>query len=431
MNPVNVRRLSAILGTVVLAWTATGQAQDFDHEITRSGVFDDDLFVSGNDVKVEAEVRGDVVAMAEHLNMVSTVSGDVIAMAGDIGMDNQVAGELFAMGGQIKARGTAAQGMFLFGGNIECASEAKGPVLIAGGRVKLGGKTSGPVKLLGGKIAQGATVEGDFLAAGGKVDLNDSSAILGKAWITGGDVDVDGVVVGELRILAKKVKISGRVEGDVYIEGGEIEIDDSAVITGKLDYRSDKPADIEQGATIGGDIVFERSEMPKKVIGVAFAAGGLIALATVGGLLLLGALLLLAGPGFLMGTSRAVVLRPGRSLAAGLAVVFLTPVCAVFLVTLVVGIPLAMFLIALYVLAVLVGLITAAMALGERILKLVRRTEAETFWRCFGDLALGLVVLGVLALIPFAGAFILLIALALGMGAMMLNLRRTCARTAG
>lgn len=426
MNSVGVRRFSVVLGTLVLAWAAGAHGQEYENDVDKTGVIDRDLFVTGDDVSVRAEVRGDVVAMAEDLSIVSTVSGDVIAMAGHIRLDSAVSGEVFAVAGGIAAEGDAAQGVTLFGGSVTWTGQARGPVLIAGGRILTGGKTVGPVKLLGGKIYQGAIVEGDLLAAAGKVKFLETSAILGKAWVTGGLVAIDGVVVGELRVAAHDVRISGRIEGDVYIDGVNIEIEDSAVITGKLNYRSEHQAEIDPSATIAGDVNFVRSEMPQKITGFAFAAAGLTALATVGGLLLLGAILLLLSPRLITASARSVRAATWPSLGVGVAALIGTPVLAAMLVSIVIGIPLAIFLIALYVLAMLSGILTAATALGRAIL---RREAGESFWRVFGHLALGLLILAVVAMIPILGALLVLVGLTLGMGAILVNLRRNCART--
>ncbi len=306
MSPMYVRRFSAVLGTLVLTWAMAAHGQEYDREITKTGVFGDDLFVSGQDVSVKADVRGAVVAMGDDLKIQSKVSGDVIAMGGDVDLDSEVAGEVFAMGGHVEARGSVLRGMSLFGGNIVSAGDVRGPILIAGGHIRTAGTARGPVKLLGGVIRHQANVEGDFLAAGGKVDLAKSSAILGKAWVTGGKVDVDGVIVGNLRVAAHEVEISGRIEGDVYIDAADVEIDRAAVTTGNLKYRSHNQAEIDPEATVGGDVTFVRSEMPRKVAGLAFAAAGLFALATVGGLLVLGAVLLWLCPRLFAAATRAV-----------------------------------------------------------------------------------------------------------------------------
>ena len=56
------------------------------------------------------------------------------------------------------------------------------------------------------------------------------------------------------------------------------EIEDGAVISGSLHYRSDREAEIASGATIGGDVEFTRSETPRRMVGIAFAIAGMTVL---------------------------------------------------------------------------------------------------------------------------------------------------------
>ena len=426
MNEINAKRVSFLVGALLFLCSPMAGAQEYDREIVKTGVVDEDLFISGDDVKVEAEVHGDVVAMGEDVDIQSTVSGDIVAMAGGLRLKSTVAGEVFAMGGHLTDESNAALGASLFGGSVTWEGTVNGPLLITGGSIRSNGSVIGPVKIMGGKIRHAGSVHGDLMVAGGKVEFGRTSVVVGKAWVTSGKAEFKGLVDGELRIAAHSVKISGRIDGDVHIDGVDIEIGDDAVINGNLYYHSDREAEIDDGAKIAGDVEFVRSERPRQMVGFAFAFAGMAALATVGGLILLGAVLLLACPTLFDRVSRNIGERFWASMGIGAAVVFAGPAVIALLVSLVIGIPLAIFIGALYVMALLMGLLASGTVIGTRILRAFGRKNGTSYWARLGVLALGVFLLAVVALIPFVGALIVLAALVVGAGAMLRGVRRSC-----
>ena len=426
MNEINAKRVSFLVGAVLFLCSPIAGAQEYVREIVKTGIVNDDLFISGEDVGVRADVKGDVVAMGEELTIAATVGGDIIAMAGHMNLDSIVAGGVFAMGGRLFGDGEIARDASMFAGSMSWSGRTKGPLLLAGGSVRMLGEAAGPVKILAGKVRQEGAIQGDLLVAGGKVVFTEASTVDGKVWVTGGKTEIDGAIRGELRIAAHSVEISGRIDGDVYIDGVEIEIDDGAVISGSLHYRSDREAEIASGATIAGDVEFTRSEAPRRMVGFAFAFAGMVALATVGGLILLGAVLLLACPTLFDRVSRNIGERFWASLGIGAAVVFAGPAVIALLVSLVIGIPLAIFIGALYVMALLMGILASGTVVGTRVLRAFGRRNGTSYWARLGVLALGTFLLAVVALIPFIGALVVLAAVVVGAGAMLHGVRRSC-----
>ncbi len=133
MIEVNIQRVSAVFGVLLLAWSPLAAAQEYDREITKTGVVDEDLFISGDEVDVQAEVHGDIVAMGEDVSITSVVFGDIVAMAGGLRLDSKVDGEVFAMGGHLLDESDAARGASLFGGSVTWSGKVNGPLLITGG----------------------------------------------------------------------------------------------------------------------------------------------------------------------------------------------------------------------------------------------------------------------------------------------------------
>ena len=422
MSMARNMRVPAIVGVLgVLMSFGAVAAEDNDEKVVRTGFFTEDLFVHGEDVSVRAEVDGDIVAMGSDVDVRSGTTGDVIVMGGDVSIDGQVGGEILAAGGHVEVDGKVNGGAVAMGGRVDIDGKITGPVLAVGGRVTTNGTIDRDLKIMGGKVLHEAVVNGDLLAAGGSVVLSETSVVMGKAWLTGGSASARGMVAGNLRIGARKVLISGEVTGDVFVDGVEITVLPSAVIRGNFNYNSPNEAEIHADANIGGDVAFHRTEAPRHWAGLAFAAVGSMALMGVGGVILLGTILLLVCPNASIAAARNVGGRPWAALGVGFAILIAVPVAALILTVSVIGIPLAMFLLGLYALIKMSGLLVFSTAVGMWIMRLFGKKCGDTFWPKFGVLVMGVLALFIVALIPVVGLIALFFAWVIGTGALGLK----------
>jgi hypothetical protein len=106
------------------------------------------------------------------------------------------------------------------------------------------------------------------------------------------------------------------------------------------------------------------------------------------------------------------------------------PFVAVVLLITIIGIPLALLLMSLYLLVLFLGWVTTALFIAQRGLEALRPGKPVTRgWQLFA-LLLGLLVLWLLKQIPYAGGLIGFLALLAGIGALtwrVFNGRRTAA----
>jgi hypothetical protein len=129
------------------------------------------------------------------------------------------------------------------------------------------------------------------------------------------------------------------------------------------------------------------------------------------------------------GAGRTIVTDPGRSLLLGVLLLLAAPVAVAILMATLVGIPLALGVLALYGLWLLFGLITGIVFLGDLGVRLTRRRPSRG-WRVVFFL-IALTVLGLLQALPVVGGLVLTAALLLGLGAWSLHLSRRYRGVAG
>ena len=110
--------------------------------------------------------------------------------------------------------------------------------------------------------------------------------------------------------------------------------------------------------------------------------------------------------------------KPMQSLGLGLAILVCVPFVASALLVTIIGIPLALLLMSLYLLVLFLGWVTAAQFLAQRGLQALRPGRTTTRgWQLLA-LMLGLVALWVVRQVPLVGGLIGFIALLAGVGAL-------------
>ena len=334
---------------------------------------------------------------------------------------------------------------------------------------------------LGGKVRSGRevtipateTVQGDLIASGGTVRVD--GRVDGDLVASGGQVIVAGTVTGDLLAAAGSTTISGAVDGDARVATGQATVQRQGRVGEDLLLGAGQ-ATIDPGAQIGGDLIFGggRMTMDGAVAGsVLGSTGNYTRGGSVGGsekvnvgqpqeereptladrtldilrryvsVVAVGVLLLWLLPGMFRGAADTARGRPLVSLGVGILgfigvvvavvlVVLLTVLVAVVLgllglgsltgVTVFGGLLVAAVVVFLFVLAVVFAApATVGLALG----RLLVRGDGRRFLGWLGALALGVLVVVLVAAIPVAGGWLEGLVVLVGLGALVLTARPT------
>ncbi len=403
------RRLTGLL----LAVTSLAVAASLAGEVQLSGgqavtvaadqVVADDLYATGETVRIEGTVRGDLVAVAREIVIDGIVEGDVLAagqsvsIRGTVGDDARVAGQVLHLG-------------------------------------------------------EGARLGDDLIGAGFSLEAADGSGVGGTVRFFGYQARLAGEVAESVGGGMGALELAGMVRGDVDVEVGPrgegappafwpspvsipsvppgLTVTDGARIGGALRYSSSTEGRIAEGATVEGGVEFEetaesREAEPGALERIAERARRFVAL------LLVGALLLWLAPRWTERLAETVRARPLASLGWG--VVFLAA-AAVGVVALALVIIVLAWVLGLATLGGLVAMVIAVGLLGE--LTLVIGVVLLSVYlppivvglaggraviaRRFAALALGVLVLLLMTSIPYLGTLITILVLLLGLGSLWL-----------
>jgi len=303
-----------------------------------------------------------------------------------------------------------------FGDNVVVGpGQTVDSVQAVGGTVIIHGTVDGDVSVAAGTLLIDGVVHGNVQAGSGAVTIDgrvDGNVVVGAGTL---DVGRNAVIGGTLNGGAGSATIAGTVDGDATLGTGTLVLQPTATFGGNLRYNG---ALTDNGATVQGDLVRDTS-LGAVNLGPIVGVGRF--LFTVYGFLVnlvLGAILLLAFPAGSRRLADDIESRPVRAGLYGLAVVIGVPILLLVLVVTIIGIPLAIVGAILFGLTVWVASVYGRYAVGEW---LVGYTDVDNRWLA---LLVGLVVVGLVALVPILGGVVEFLVLLLGLGALAVVGRR-------
>jgi len=361
----------------------------YGSEVVISQPTHEDLYISGGTVRIEAPVQGDVVVCGGNVIISDTVRGSILLAGGDVTINGYTVGHIRCAGGRVHINGS-------IGGD-----------LVAGaGEITTSNKT---------------VINGGILLGGGTVVIN--GTVLDKVIASAGDLTLNATVEHELKSKSGKITVNGTIKGPATLAANTITIGANAAFNDSVHYWTpDNKVDFRQ-SVLAGKPVYDAS---LKIQSSSWAYLGFATLlmmlwylmAVLAVIVLLQVVLRRA----MEKAGAEAVLKPGASLGWGLLFLVATPVIAVVLVVTLIGIPLGLVLLALYIIVIIFSLsITSVVA--SNWLKL----RFKTNW---GDgkliLFAFLLFIGfkMLSAIPFFGWIIGLTLVSMALGAVILSARR-------
>lgn len=328
---------------------------------------------------------------------------------------------VYLAGVSVVSTAPVAGDLSAIGGSVVTTAPVSGDELILAGSAGSRSSITGDLRVAAGSVAVDGPVSGDLVAAG--FSVNNSGRTRGSTFIIAMNTTLSGGADGPVTIYGNNVSLSGDFAGNVTIvAAGRVSINANTVIRGKLSYEAPEEAVIHASAKILGGIEYKNaSYLPDA------GTSRMLALLSLGFFLfahMLGALIL---AGLLAGlfprladaiVELAYTGRPRRILLTmllGFAILVATPVLILLLALTFVGISLALLLLVLYALLVVLSLLYAGILIGGMFARRFAKREI-TLWH---DGMLGMLVLLLIALVPYAGLFAALVFALFSAGALL------------
>ena len=346
-----------------------------------------------------------------------------------VGPDEIIDGNFIKAGNIIDINGSVNGDVIVAGNSIRISGAVAGDVIAAGNSITITGPVSGSVRVAGSTVQINGRVEHNVWAVGSTVALGSESSVGWDVYTAGGSVEVRGPLGGNLWVGAGTVVVASEIGKAVTAsvdKEGTVVLYPTAVVKGNLTYRaaSDQQLVVKEGATVSGETT--RQPLPvsgqnaKHLLGAAYFFWKIVGLF---GLLVIGLVLLALAPKKLLEINQEMVKRPWPSLGWGAVYFIVTPVVVVLLLVTLIGIPLALIILALYGISLCVSKVLAGFTLG--MLLVTQTGKAAYKGSLVWPLALGLVAVTLLSMIPFLGWAIKFILVLWALGALVEVKKRT------
>ena len=363
-----LRYSAATLSAAIVAVTmCVGAAYAMSPDQMTHGVTDHTIFKAGNSVTITGTVNGDIFCAGQTVTINATVNGDVI-----------------------------------------CAAQS----------VDIDGVVNGSVRVAAQTIHIGATVERNLSLAGQTVVVSRSARVMQDASIASETLTVDGAVGRDLYSAATSVAMNGPVGRDASVWAQDVNLSSMAVLSGKLDYTSPHPYTNDAGGSVSGTISYHKY-VPKNTdqsSGTSLIGAKLYWLVA---MIVLGLVLVaLFGNVFTQwNVGRNVSLW--RALLVGFVAMVAMPMLVILLALTLVGIPLAVVVILLWVVVCMVSMPFSGYFLGSLLLPKQHQLI---------KVLAGSAVIGFVGLLPILGWMVGLVSYWLGSGIVLLGLQKAYTR---
>ncbi len=327
-------------------------------------------------------------------------------------------GWYFAGSDQVSIQGTINGDAYIAGGVVDVEGTINGMLVVAGGEVNVSGTVTDRIFGAGGSVRVTGKTGKSITAAGGTVVLGKDATVGENLLAAGGTLQVNGTVEHEARIAGRDVEVTGAIKGNCDVHAEQFRTYKGALIGGNLTVAAKDSENVSvEPESVRGTVHVDVSkrEDPARILGMRKAS---ICFHVLFGLSLFATALALSFllPGHLISPGSILLNQPGQSVIWGFIALIVTPVLVVILCITVIGIPLGLLLLVLYLWLLYASQLVIGIAVGSRLMGL----EGKKGWSLFGPVAVGLLVVQVLMFIPVVKALIFLAGLVVGVGALVI-----------
>lgn len=322
--------------------------------------------------------------------------------------DEVVKNDLIAAGGTVKIEGTVEGDLIAFCRNLTVNGHVTGDVIAFGAIVRINGTVDGNVRSFSNFVSFGGSVGKNVTSFTETFELASQKEIGGSLMLFAAMASQDGRVGRDLLSFVGQHQLDGFVGGSALMRSDKLTIGPSAEVQGKVQVKTPHEPSISDKAKFGAgkpEITIEKRKpnytQPSYYWHQTLRWGAAF---------MLGLLVVLLMPGFLRDTMREGE-RYGLSLGAGVLTLIVTPVAAVVACITIVGLAVGIASILAWCVAMYSSQIFVGALLGEKLMGAAGTTGALV-----GRLAVGLLIIRVALMLPYAGSFAELIVVVFGLG---------------
>ena len=341
------------------------------------------------------------VAFATEIRTGNTVS---------VGANEVIDDDLFASGQSVFIAGQVRGDVFAFGQTVRITGPVEGSVMAAGQSLQITDTVGGSVRAAGQSVTLSSTVRRNAALAGQELVVMPDVRIGRDLHAAGQSVELAGRVGRRASLAAQAVTVRGQIGEDLSCDVERLALTATARVARDLIYRSRYAATVEPGARVGG----RTEHLPplqrgRRAHWRGWGFGGFLFMLMV---FVAGVVGLAVLPRLVGSAADAMTSRPWWNLLLGFIALVVVPIGFLIVCLTVIGIPLAMLVLALWGAALAFSGVPVGIFLGRWIMARFGARAISPYLA----LLIGLVVLTVVGLIPYLGGLIKFATILFGLG---------------
>ncbi len=338
-----------------------------------------------------------------------------------------VQGDYFAAGDSVHLSGTVNGDAYVAGGVVTVDGTINGDLLVAGGTIRVEGPVKNDVRALGGSVTFTNTVGGNVTIGAGSVIVSPQAKMGGSMVAGAGTLDLYGPLAKGLTAGVGTLTSNTAIGGNVLLAAEDIALQSKTKIAGDITYWSQKEAVVADNVTLSGEMIFHEvkdDEAKASQVAKSTATGFVRTVSAIGAILvtlgfvalyIAGLIILWLMPALSEKTVNMMRKNSWGSFGLGVVAVIGLPILGVTSLFTVVGIPLGIFLFTVLGLLCFVGHIYAALFVGRSVFRGFNATGVHNAWQ----LLTGMILVGIVSVIPILGWLVKGILVLIGTGAVL------------
>lgn len=322
--------------------------------------------------------------------------------------DRTIDSTLYASGRNIDVAGTVRGDIICAGQNVNISGTVTGDVLCAGQSIHINGTVEGNVRLAGQNVTISGKINKNANVASQSLTTDTDSSIGGDAGVGGQDIILNGSIGRDLALASGNAIVNDTVGRNIHGNLNQLTLQSDANVQGFITITSPNSIQRDDGSEVQGKVTRDQpTETTNDTSWIGL--GWLFTLYILLAMLVVTLVLVLLMPKAFQSASNKALNGIGKTILIGIASTVIVPVVIIGLMFTIIGIPLAILLLLVWLVLLFLSGPFAAYLLGRLLLR-------DNAHNAVLVMLLGAITLLILYLVPFLNVLVLLLALWFGLG---------------
>ena len=176
----------------------------------------------------------------------------------NVAADQAVEGDFYGLADALAISGEVSDDLLVAGSGVTVNGQIGADFAALAGSVDVGGVVGDDARIVAGEVTITGEVVGDLVVLAGSLKVLSTAKISGDILFFGSEAEISGDVGKSIYGTSEKIRIDGKVAGDIDVTTGSLTLGDRTEILGLVKYTSAAELVRSQNARVAGKIVHNK-----------------------------------------------------------------------------------------------------------------------------------------------------------------------------